>query len=179
MIKQPLAPALRRGLLTVPGLCALGFLAAPCATAEVEHELGDLVVSALRFPNEAGKTTAAVTVLDPKDLQHRGISDLMSALNEVPGVIATSTGGQSGALGSLFIRGTTTSYSQVVVDGMRLSDSTAPLGNFLGTSRIGDFGRIEVLRGPQSAIYGGEAVGGVVWLETTRGQGSSGRQPQP
>ena len=113
--------------------------------AENEQTLDDLIVSALRFPNEAGKTSAAVTVLDPEKLKERGIYDLTTALSEVPGVIATSTGGQQGAIGGLFIRGTTTAYSQVVVDGMRLSDSTAPLGNFLGTARIDDLSRIEVL----------------------------------
>jgi vitamin B12 transporter len=174
MIKHPFAPALRRRAVTFPRLLCVGLVAAPLTTAEVENELGDIVVSALRFPNEAKKTTAAVTVLDPRDLQQRGVYDLTSALNEVPGVIATSTGGQAGALGSLFIRGTSTTSSQVVVDGMRLSDATAPLGNFLGTARLHEFGRIEVLRGPQSAIYGGEAIGGVIWLETARGEGEPG-----
>jgi len=175
MTHYPFTPALRRGLLTAPRVfCAAGILVAPLATAEIENELGDTVVSALRYPKEAGKTTSAVTVLDPKDLQNRGIYDLTTALNESPGVIATSTAGQQGAVGSLFIRGTTTNYSQVVVDGIRLSDSTAPLGNFLGDSRLDDLGRIEVLRGPQSAFYGGEAVGGVVWLETARGDGAPG-----
>ncbi|BCU77189.1 TonB-dependent receptor [Luteolibacter sp. LG18] len=174
MTKRQFAPALRRGLVTFPRLCASGLVAAPLAMADVEAEPGDMVVSALRFKNEAGKTTSAVTVLDPRELQERGIDDLISALNQSPGVIATSTAGQGGAVGSLFIRGTTTNYSQIVVDGMRLSDSTAPLGNFLGTSRIDDLGRIEVLRGPQSALYGGEAVGGVVWLETARGAGNPG-----
>ena len=74
----------------------------------------------------------------------------------MPGVIATSTAGQTGGIGSLFIRGTTTAYSQVVVDGIRLSDTTAPLGNFLAGARLDDLGRIEVLRGPHSAIHGGE-----------------------
>jgi vitamin B12 transporter len=171
MTKPPIAPAFRRVLLTVPRLCAAGVLLSPLAMAENEQTLDDLIVSAWRTPTEAGKTTAAVTVLDPEELEERGIYDLTTALNEVPGVIATSTAGQQGAIGGLFIRGTTTAYSQVVVDGMRLSDSTAPLGNFLGNARIDDLSRIEVLRGPQSAIYGGEAVGGVVWLETARGAG--------
>ncbi|HEY8990848.1 MAG TPA: TonB-dependent receptor [Luteolibacter sp.] len=173
MTKRHDARAIRPWLLTVPCLCATGILASPL-TARADQTLDDLIVSALRTPTEAGKTTAFVTVLDPEELHERGIYDLTTALNEVPGVIATSTAGQQGAIGSLFIRGTTTSYSQIVVDGMRLSDSTAPLGNFLGTARTDDLGRIEVLRGPQSALYGGEAVGGVVWLETARGEGSPG-----
>jgi len=174
MTPQQNAPGRSRVLKTAPRLLAAGILALPLAEAEIENELDDIVVSALRFPMEAGKTTAAVTVLDPHDLQDRGVNDLSSALNQVPGVISLSTGGQAGASGSLFVRGTTTAYSQVVVDGMRLSDSTVPLGNFLGGSRLDDLGRIEVLRGPQSALYGGEAIGGVIWLETARGEGTPG-----
>jgi outer membrane cobalamin receptor len=141
------------------------------ASAEVENELSPLVVSALRIPQPAAAVTSTVTVLDPQALQDRGLLQLREALNEAPGVIATSTGGQTGALGALFIRGTTTAYSQMVVDGMRLGDSSSSLGNFLGASRVYDVGRLEILRGPQGAIYGGESVGGVLWMETPRGSG--------
>jgi vitamin B12 transporter len=140
-------------------------------SAETTQELDELIVSAMRMPGEASKATSAVTLLDPSELENRGILDLRDALNEVPGVTATSTSGQTGAIGSVFIRGTTTSYSQLVMDGVRLSDSTAPLGNFFSGARLDDLGRIEVLRGAQAAIHGGEAVGGVIWLETARGEG--------
>lgn len=148
------------------GLCTGNF-----AQAEVENELESIVVSALRMPREASEITAAVTVLDPRDLERRGILQLRDALNESPGVIATSTGGETGALGSVFIRGTNTAYSQLVVDGMRLSDSTTPLGNILGASRVFDLGRVEILRGAQGAAFGGESIGGVLWMETARGSG--------
>lgn len=140
-------------------------------SAETTRQLDELIISALRMPGEASRTTSAVTLLDPRELENRGILDLRQALNEVPGVTATSTSGQTGAIGSVFIRGTTTSYSQLVVDGVRLSDSTAPSGNFFSGARLDDLGRIEVLRGAQAAIHGGEAVGGVIWLETARGEG--------
>lgn len=139
--------------------------------AEPEKSLDPLVVSALRIPQDPSTVTSAVTVLDPDELQNQGLFQLRDALNQVPGVISTSTGGQTGALGSLFIRGTNTAYSQLVVDGMRLSDSTTQLGNMLSASRTYDVGNIEVLRGPQAAIYGGESVGGVLWMETPRGSG--------
>ncbi len=146
----------------------------PPATAANENPLEPLVVSALRVPQDPAKVTSAVTVLNPAALQNEGLYQLRDALNQSPGVISTSTGGQTGALGSLFIRGTSTAYSQIVVDGMRLGDSSTPLGNFLSASRTYDVGRIEVLRGPQGAIYGGESIGGVLWLETPRGVGAPG-----
>lgn len=155
--------------------CALTGIAAITlcghAPAEIESELDTLVISAWRLPGKVSEATSAVTAINPRELEERGILDLRQALNEVPGVIATSTSGQTGAIGSVFIRGTTTSYSQLVVDGMRVSDSTVSLGNFFAGARLDDLGRIEVLRGPQAAIHGGESVGGVIWLETARGEG--------
>ncbi len=154
-------------------MLAVFSLAVP-ATAEIESELDRLVVAALRTPIEPGSTTSTLTSLDPRDLEQRGVVELRDALNESPGVIATSTAGQTGAAGSLFIRGTTTADSQLVVDGMRLSDATVPLGNFLAGARLDDLDRIEILRGPQAAIHGSESIGGVVWLETARGEGNPG-----
>ncbi len=144
---------------------------APALAEEPADPLEALIVSALRTPREASTVTSAVSVLDPVELQNQGILQLRDALNASPGVISTSTGGETGAVGSLFIRGTTTAYSQVVIDGMRLSDSTSPLGNLLSVSRTYDIGNIEVLRGPQGAIYGGESIGGVLWMETPYGSG--------
>ena len=154
--------------------CALGLAAVVLCgslTAEVEGELDQLIVSAWRMPGDPRMVTSAVTSLDPMELEKSGVLDLKDALNCVPGVIATSTSGQSGAIGSVFIRGTTTSYSQLVVDGMRVSDATVSLGNFFSGTRVDDLSRIEVLRGPQAAVHGGESVGGVIWLETGRGSG--------
>lgn len=135
-------------------------------------ELKPLIVSALQVPRDPAVVTSAVTTLDPGDLEARGLFQLRDALNEVPGVISTSTSGQTGAPASLFIRGTTTQYAQVVVDGMRLSDSNNQLGHILGAGHSYDVGGIEVLRGPQGAIYGGESIGGVLWLETPHGSGT-------
>ncbi len=136
-----------------------------------KQDLQPLVVSALRTPQPASTVTSSVAVLDPEELQNQGILQLRDALNQSPGVISTSTAGQLGAVSSLYIRGTTTDHSQVVLDGMRLSDSTNLMGNFLSTGHTYDLGNIEVLRGAQGAIYGGESIGGVLWLETPHGTG--------
>lgn len=139
--------------------------------AEKPVEEETIIVSALRVPREPSSVTSIVTALDPRDLENEGITDLRNALNFSPGVISTSTAGQTGAVGSLFIRGTNTSYSTMVVDGFRISDSTTPLGNALSGARLYDIGRLEILRGAQGAIYGGESVGGILWMETPRGSG--------
>ena len=166
--------AIRRSLLR-PALAGFCLLPVPSAFAETPNqektELDPLIVSALRVPREASTVTSSVTSLDPEQLEASGILQLRDALNAAPGVISTSTGGETGALGSVFIRGTTTNYSQIVIDGMRLSDSSTPLGNILSAGRTTDIGKLEILRGPQGAIYGGESIGGVLWMETPRGSG--------
>jgi vitamin B12 transporter len=158
----------RRAFVAHAALIAT-FTVASIAHAEEPEDLPPLVISALRTPTALSQVSSSVSVLDPAAFEAQGIYRLQDALNRAPGVISTSTGGQNGAVGSLLIRGTSTGYSQIVVDGMRMSDSNAPLGNFLGNAGVSDFGRIEVLRGPHGAIYGGESVGGVLWLETTAG----------
>ena len=166
--------AIRRSLLrpALAGLCLLPVQSAFAETPNKEKtELDPLIVSALRVPREASTVTSSVTSLDPEQLETSGILQLRDALNAAPGVISTSTGGETGALGSVFIRGTTTNYSQIVIDGMRLSDSSTPLGNILSAARTTDLGKLEILRGPQGAIYGGESIGGVLWMETPRGSG--------
>jgi vitamin B12 transporter len=166
-------PAPHRGVLKlVPCLVAgVVWLSLSGARAEIEAELEPVVLSATRMPTPLPRVGSAITLVEVPAYQERGIFDLQSALNGLPGVFATSTSGQRGAIGSLFIRGTTTSGSQLIVDGVRLSDSTVPLGNFLGSSSLDGFESIEVLRGPQSALYGGEALGGVVSLTTAAGLG--------
>jgi outer membrane cobalamin receptor len=115
--------------------------------------------------------TSSVTSLDPEQLETSGILQLRDALNAAPGVISTSTGGQTGAASSLFIRGARTAESLVLIDGLRINGSGNQLGNLFSASRTYDVGIIEVLRGPQGAIYGGESIGGVLWMETPRGDG--------
>ena len=69
------------------------------------------------------------------------------------------------------MRGLPTRYSQVVVDGVRVTDSSNGLNNFLSNTQLGLVDRLEFLRGPQSVLYGGEAVGGVLGYETKVGDG--------
>jgi vitamin B12 transporter len=165
-------PNITRRSLSSAVLAGLCLLPAIAALAEEEPStLEAMIVSALRTPREASTVTSSVTVLDPRELQDQGILQLRDALNASPGVIATSTGGQTGAIGSLFIRGARTAESLVVIDGVRMNGSGNQLGNLFSASRTYDVGVIEVLRGPQGAIHGGESIGGVLWMETPRGEG--------
>ena len=78
--------------------CALGLASVVLCgslTAEVEGELDQLIVSAWRMPGDISRITSAVMVLDAEEMEKMGIMDIKDALDRIPGVIATSTGGQT------------------------------------------------------------------------------------
>lgn len=130
--------------------------------------LPDTVVTASRQAQPVSSTPAATTVFtraDIKRLQPNTVADL---LRRVPGASITTTGGQ-GSLTSLSLRGTGSTQSLVLVDGQRISSASAgqPSLEFLSVDQIE---RIEVIRGPRSAIYGSDAIGGVVQIFTRRGE---------
>jgi len=142
------------------------------ATAEDEEILPDIVVTATLTEQPLTKIGSAITVLDNEELEKRGIRTLQEALNESPGIFSTSTSGQRGAIGSIFARGLPTDFSQFIVDGIRINESSIQANSFLGSSSLHGLSNIEILRGPQSALYGSNAAGSVISLHSARGQGA-------
>ena len=143
----------------------------PLAESSPVPELESTVVTATRFPVDPRESGNSISVLDTTVLRESQIDSLDEALRLSPGTITSNTG-QRGAAGSLFLRGTNSNQAQLVIDGVRVTDANTGLGSFLGASRLHGLDRIEILRGPQSALYGGEAIGGVVTMFTAPGEGS-------
>jgi vitamin B12 transporter len=142
----------------------------------VPTALPEVTVIANRTPTDLSKVGSAVSVLDAEELEKEGIYQLDDALKFVPGVVSESVGGQRGSGSSLFLRGTVTGQTHVRVDGVRITGPNISTNNFLGGSGLGGLSTIEILRGPQSALYGGDAIGGVLGLYTRKGSGDpSGR----
>ncbi|HEY5020587.1 MAG TPA: TonB-dependent receptor, partial [Steroidobacteraceae bacterium] len=107
------------------------------------------------------------------DLDTRQTQFVSDALAQTPGLSITRNGGQ-GQTTSLYIRGAEAGESLILVDGIRISDPSAPDGAaVLGDLLVNNISRIEILRGPQSTLYGSDAIGGVVNVITQRG----GTQP--
>ena len=161
----------KSGFLTTLG-CAAVISCISTAQAQTEEDtLSDTTIIANRSETELSKVGSAVTILDVSELEESGVTYLDDALKFVPGVISESLGGQRGSSSSLFLRGTNTDHTHIRVDGVRVSGSNIASGNFLGGNNLSGLSRIEVLRGPQSALYGGDAIGGVLGLYTEKGSG--------
>lgn len=125
-----------------------------------------VVVVANRSPVAADRVAASVTVLDKAAIdraQDLGIAEL---LVRTPGVTLSRNGGY-GTATSVRIRGAEGDQTVVVIDGVKLNDPASTGGGYnFGNLLVGDAARVEVLRGPQSILWGSQAIGGVVNIVT-------------
>lgn len=124
-----------------------------------------LVVSASQIDQPLSRTPDSVTVITGDDLRARQVSTLGAALRVVPGFTVAQTGGP-GTQASLFPRGGESDYTLVLVDGVRANSFGG--GVDLSQVPLENIDRIEIVRGPQSALYGSDAIGGVVHVITRR-----------
>ncbi|WP_326525235.1 TonB-dependent receptor plug domain-containing protein [Sphingomonas sp.] len=140
------------------------------AATEAKDGAAAVVVTATRIPLPADRVTASVTVLDKDAIdrsQDLGVTEL---LLRTPGVSIARNGGY-GTATSLRIRGAESEQTVVVLDGVKLNDPSAIGGGYNFANLLtGDAARIEVLRGPQSILWGSQAIGGVVNIVTPLGE---------
>jgi vitamin B12 transporter len=129
--------------------------------------MDEYVVSATRSVQDPWYTASAVTRLDLDSLNELQIEDLRSALAREPGIVIVDTGAPGGQ-STVFMRGASGHQTLFVVDGIRMNDRSAAYSNFLGGAGLSGVDRLEVLRGPQSTLYGSSAMGGAIVLETAR-----------
>lgn len=136
------------------------------AGSTAANALSEVVVVANRTPEPLDKVGQSVTVLTLPQIkadQELVVSDILA---RTPGVSFSRNGGPGEAT-SLRLRGAETDQTQVLIDGVKLNDPSSPgAGYNFADLLVSDIARIEVLRGPQSTLYGSQAIGGVVNIVT-------------
>jgi vitamin B12 transporter len=130
-----------------------------------------VVVSPTTVPTATDQSASAVTVITGADIESQQWRTVPDALMAVPGLNVVQAGGPGGQT-SIFIRGTNSNHVKVLIDGIDVSDPSNPTQSFdFGQLLTGDIARIEILRGPQSGLYGSDAIGGVISITTKNGEG--------
>ncbi len=131
----------------------------------------DITVTATGFAQPRNQTGQAISVIDADRLNTLQATSIADALNTLPSVSIASRGGVGGQT-SAFIRGGNSSQTLVLIDGVRINDPSSPNGAFdFGALLTGNIGRVEVLRGPNSIIWGSQAIGGVVNVQSITSTG--------
>jgi vitamin B12 transporter len=130
-----------------------------------------IVVSPTATETQIDQIASSVTVITAKEMERDQRRTAPDALATVPGLNVVQSGGPGGQT-SIFMRGTNSNHTKVLIDGIDVSDPSNPNRSFdLGQLLTSDIQQIEVLRGPQSGLYGADALGGVVSIITKKGEG--------
>lgn len=132
------------------------------------EEMEEVVVTASKTALSKKKVTQSVQVVTAKEIEHAQVAQVHELLRDVPGLSVTQTGSRGGTV-SIFSRGGSANHTLVLVDGVRVNRAG-------GTFDFADFSvnnieRIEVVKGPGSALYGSDAIGAVIQIFTKKGKG--------
>jgi vitamin B12 transporter len=129
-----------------------------------------LVVTATLLPTPTDQVGSSITLITADDIEAHQWRTVPDALIEAPGLNLVQTGGPGG-LTSVFIRGANANHTEVIIDGLEVNDPSQNGAFDFGQALASGLARIEVLRGPQSSLYGAEALGGVINILTPDGEG--------
>jgi len=148
-------------------LAALPLALTAVFPSHAQPQLKETVVTATRSESRADAILSDVVVISREDIEHSTGRTLTEMISRVAGVQMAANGGL-GKASSIFIRGTESRHVLLLVDGVRLGSAT--LGQpSLDNIPLESIERIEVLKGPASALYGSDAVGGVIQVFTRKG----------
>nr|WP_282490555.1 TonB-dependent vitamin B12 receptor BtuB [Providencia alcalifaciens] len=149
-------------------VAALAVLCGISSLASANPSSADaMVVSANRFEQPISSILAPVTVVTREDIDHWQSNTVIDVLRRLPGVDVAQNGGM-GQQSSLFIRGTESRHVLVLIDGVRLNQAGISGSSDMSQIPISLIQRIEYIRGARSAVYGSDAVGGVINIITRR-----------
>ncbi len=148
----------------------VGILSPVVCAAESEDQT-QIVISANKRARPINQVASSITVVTAQEMEQKRQRTVIEALSTVPGVQVVQSGGFGGNV-SIFLRGANAEHTLVLVDGIEINDpvSTARLP-LIANMTLDNIDRIEILRGPQSVLYGSDALGGVINIITKKGSG--------
>ncbi len=150
---------------------ALAALTLGLAHARAQDAAQEMVVTATRIPTPLAQVASSVTVVTGDEIERRQERTLADVLRDVPGLSVTQLGGV-GQQASVFARGANSNETLVLIDGIEANDPSAPNGAFDFAHLLpANVDRIEIVRGPESMLYGSQAIGAVVNIITRKGGG--------
>ena len=158
--------------LTVAASSMRGQDAVSSTASGEEAESERIIVSATRIDVPLDQSPASVSVVTSQDIEVKQIERVSDALREVPGLSVVQTG-SAGQLTSVFTRGLRSEHTQVLLDGVPINQGLQGAFDFANLT-TDDVDRIEVVRGPQSTLYGPRALAGVIQIFTKQGGGTPG-----
>jgi vitamin B12 transporter len=148
------------------GLSLIPVFAISSVSAEDVQEIEEVLVSASLIPISANRSANSITVIDSEQIKLRAPSSIADLLRDVPG-FAVSQSGSLGAFTEIRARGAESNHLVVLVDGIEVNDPSGSDQVNWGTFATTEIERIEIVRGPQSALSGSDAIAGVVNIITS------------
>ncbi|WP_426029531.1 TonB-dependent receptor plug domain-containing protein [Caulobacter sp. DWP3-1-3b2] len=150
----------------------LPHLALAADTIDATNEVDQIVVTAGRAADKLSEVPVSMTIIDAEHLRSHQAVVISDLLSRTPGVTVTRNGGVGGST-QVRIRGAESDQTAVLIDGVKLNDPSSTGGGYdFATQLAGNLSRIEVLRGPQSTLWGSQAIGGVVNMITETPKGA-------
>jgi vitamin B12 transporter len=140
------------------------------ALQKSEADSEEIVVSATKIETPINEIGSSITLVPAEEIERKQERTLPDILRTVPGLNVVQTGGPGGKT-SLFTRGTNSNHTKVLIDGIDANDPSQDGVFDFGQVLTSDIAQVEVLRGPQSGLYGSDALGGVVNITTKQGEG--------
>ena len=132
-------------------------------------QLKEVFVTATRTAQPIGDVVADVTIIDREVIERSGAAGLADVLARVPGIEISRNGGVGNAT-NIFTRGGESRHTVVLIDGVRVDSQSTSGGANWQAIPLAQIDRIEIVRGPTSAVYGSDAAAGVIQIFTKKGQ---------
>ena len=160
----------RKTYTSILKIFLLGCVLTTYQTSFALEDIAEIVVTASRIEEPLSQVGSQVSILTNLEIKARQFTGVLEALGTMSGVTINQTGSFGGAA-SVRIRGAASEQTLILIDNVEVNDTSSPGGGFdFSSLSLWDVEQIEVIKGPQSTLYGSDAIGGVINIITKSGK---------